>query len=225
MTIATGKSDPQVRTDVLAELKSDPGVAGSEIGVNVNNGKVTLTGDIVSYPKKLAVIEAAERVYGVLDVVDKMKIKLPAPCHRSDSDLATAVRRALQWDVRVPDERITSTVSNGEVTLRGKVATWVQLVDAELAVRRLIGVKNVINQIAVAGPAPNPVLIRQMIEGAIERQTVRELQSISVAVSDDTVTLTGRVRSWAERRAIEGAAGHAPGVQRVENKTVVDPQC
>lgn len=142
---------------------------------------------------------------------------------RTDEDVAKSVRSVLRWDVLVPDDRITSTVSSGMVTLQGSVDTWMQRRDAESAVQRLTGVKGVVNQIAVTAKPVNPDQIKLKIEEALERQTEREVRRIGVLVRDGVVTLTGTLRSWGEKNAIERAVGHAPGVRRVEDRTTVDP--
>jgi osmotically-inducible protein OsmY len=223
MTITTTKSDSQIKTDVLNELKSDPSVDETQFGVQVKNGIVTLTGNVSAYPKRLAARDAAHRVWGVLDVVDNMQIKIPSVWERTDEDLAKAVRHALKWDVFVPDERITSTVSNGTVTLQGSVDYWTERCNAERTVQHLTGAKGVINQITVDTKAIDSALIKRNIEEALERQTERKAKRIGVAVRDGVVTLTGTLRSWGEKSAIERAAYFAPGVRRVEDRTVVDP--
>lgn len=222
-TALTIKSDAQIKADVLNELKWDPRVDETEVGVQVRNGIVTLTGAISAFAKKLAAVEAAHRVHGVLDVVDDMTVRVPSVWERSDEDIARAVRNALKWDVLVPDERITSTVSKGTVTLEGRVDTWAQRTDAERAVQRLTGVTGVVNRISVAVPPIDPAKIQREIEEALERQAEREAKRISVSVRDGVVTLTGTVRSWSERNAIERAAYFTPGVRRVDDQTIVDP--
>jgi hypothetical protein len=164
MTIAIAKSDSQIKSDVNNELKWDTTVDETEVGVQVRNGIVTLTGSVGNYPKKLAAVEAAHRVHGVLDVVDEMKVRIHTSWERTDQEVATAVRNALKWDVTVPDEKITSTVTGGVVTLQGKVDQWSQRHDAERAVNRLIGVKSVINQISVATRPVNADQIKRQIE-------------------------------------------------------------
>lgn len=223
MTTATIKSDSQIKSDVLDELKWDTTVDETEVGVQVREGIVTLTGNISSYPKKLAARNAAHRVHGVLDVVDSMVVRVSSVWARTDEDLAKSVREALRWNVLVPDERVSTTVSHGVVTLVGNVDTWAQRWDAELAVQRLAGVKDVINKIAVVSRPVNPALLKREIEQALERQADREAKRLGVSVLDGVVTLTGTLRSWGEKNAIERVVIHAPGVRRVEDKTVVDP--
>lgn len=224
MTLATlNKTDAQIKTDVLNELRWEPDVDETEVGVQVRNGIVTLTGAIGAFAKKLAAIDAAHRVHGVLDVVDDLKVKIPTAWERTDQDIASAVRSALKWDVLVPDERITSTVANGIVTLQGAVENWMQRFNAERCVQRLTGVRSVINHIGVTAPSIDPAKIKREIEDALERQSEREAKRIGVSVHDGVVTLTGTLRSWGERNAIERVASYAPGVRRVDDRTSVDP--
>jgi osmotically-inducible protein OsmY len=223
MTTAIIKSDTQIKADVLNELKWDSRIDETDIGVQVRDGVVTLVGSVDVYAKKLAAREASHRVHGVLDVVDDLQVKVPGIGARSDNDIARAVRDALQWDAFVPDEKITSTVAMGIVTLEGMVQTWTQRADAERVVRGLVGVRGVINQITVAAKAADPTRIKNEIEDALERQAEREARRIGVTVKDGVVTLTGRIRSWAEKNAVDRVVGFAPGVRRVEDQMIVDP--
>ena len=53
MAVATEtRTDTQIQSDVLAELKWDARVMPNEIGVMVKDGVVTLTGWVDSYTKK-----------------------------------------------------------------------------------------------------------------------------------------------------------------------------
>jgi osmotically-inducible protein OsmY len=217
------KTDSQIQTDVLAELRWDPNVSETDVGVQVHGGIVTLTGNVNSYVKKLSARSAVHRVHGVLDVVDNLTVKIPTTWERTDEDLVKAVRNALKWDVLVPDDRITTTVSSGTVTLQGNVDTWMQRSDAEQAVHRLTGVRSVVNQIAVMGKPVDPIQLKRQIEEALERQAEREAKRIGIAVRDGVVTLTGAVRTWAEKNAIKGTVEFSPGVRRVDNKITVDP--
>jgi osmotically-inducible protein OsmY len=71
-------------------------------------------------------------------------------------------------------------------------------------------------------PRNSPAALTALIQAAFSRQAEREAKHIHVEVSGHTVTLRGRVHSWADRNAAEGVAWSAPGVTRVNNKLVVD---
>jgi osmotically-inducible protein OsmY len=165
----------------------------------------------------VAAQEAAHRVVGVLDVANDIQVKVPGGLARTDTEIAQAVRRALEWDVFVPDERVTSTVSEGQVTLEGMLDTWSQRSDAERAVRNLAGVRLVINRIAVKAASRVTEDVRQAIEQALERRAEREARRIRVDVKGGTVTLTGKVHSWAERKSVMAAARFTRGVQAIED--------
>jgi osmotically-inducible protein OsmY len=215
---AIRKSDSQIQQDVLRELKWDPRVEETEVGVEVENGVVTLTGNVSSWAKKFAAQEAAHRVYGVLDVANDIAVKAPGTLPVTDTDIAQAVRRTLEWDVFVPHEQITSTVSNGWVTLAGNVALWNDRDAADRAIRNLQGVRGVTNTITVTPPKASSLEVRRAIEGVLERRAEREAKKIHVEVSDGTVTLTGTVQSWQEKDAVASAARFTPGVQSVVNQ-------
>ena len=111
MTTAIMKSDSQIKTDVLNELKWDSRVEETQVGVTVKDGIVNLVGTVDVYAKKFAAREAAHRVRGVLDVVDEIQVKAPGIGAPTDAEIAKGVRDALEWDAFVPDQKITSTVS------------------------------------------------------------------------------------------------------------------
>lgn len=217
------KTDARVRSDVLSEVAWDPFVRDVPVNVAVAQGVVTLSGQAQSMAKHLALLDAVHRVQGVLDVVDEMTISPAATAVKNDDDVAHAVREALQWDVFLPDERISTTVSGGTVTLRGTVPSWSNRMDAERCVQRLTGVRSVVNRITVEPPAADPGAIKLQIERALERRAEREARRITVSVQDGTVTLSGAVHSWADRNAVERIAGTSPGVRTVDDRLVVDP--
>ncbi|HUK63744.1 MAG TPA: BON domain-containing protein, partial [Dongiaceae bacterium] len=161
------KTDAQIHHDVLEELKWDPRVDETEVGVEVDKGVVTLTGTVTSWAKRVAAQDAARRVIGVLDVANDITVKTPGSLGKSDTEIAQAVRHTLQWDVFVPDEKITSTVTDGWVTLAGTVEQLSERDDAERAVRNLAGVRVVVNKITVKPPTPAPAAIHRAIERAL----------------------------------------------------------
>ena len=217
------KSDFQIQQEVLLEIKWDSRVEATKVGVTADRGVVTLTGTVGSFAEKLAAQEAAHRVPGVLDVANDLQVKVAEGAARTDTEIAQAVRRALEWDALVPGQSIQSTVSDGWVTLAGSVAYLRQGQDALRAVRNLAGVRGVTNQLRVVPPTLRPGDVQRLIEQALERQALREADRIEISVTDGEVDLSGRVRTWAERRAILGAVSHAPGVQTVNCRISVDP--
>ena len=216
------RTDEAIQTDILEELKWDTRVQPNEIGVTVKDGIVTLTGWVDSYLKKMAAEEAAHRVRGVKAVANDIEVRLPGSAERTDADLAKAVLNALRWDAAIPTDKVDVTVSQGWVTLKGEVEFGFQKSDAERAVRRLSGVKGVINLITVK-PRPSPSDLKQQIERALIRNAETDARNITVEVQGSKVILRGTVRSYAEKQAAEDTAWSAPGVSEVDNRIVISP--
>jgi osmotically-inducible protein OsmY len=217
------RSDRELRERILRELKWDSRIEWASIKLEVNDAVATLTGAVSSYAQKIAAQEAAHRVAGVLDVANDIEVK-PIDCFvRTDTEIASAVRNALEWDALVPNELIRSTVSDGWVTLEGDVDYWREREDAERAILRLAGVVGVTNQVMICKQSVDPKELREHIEYALERRADREAERLRVDVNDGAVDLWGRVHSWQEKRAVIGSIGHAPGVTQVRDHLRIDP--
>lgn len=209
------KSDEQLQADVQNELRMDTRVHVSDIGVSARDGVITLTGSVDSWSRSYAAQQAAHRVAGVTDVANDITVRTTGSMERSDTDLAAAARQALEWDVRVPERNIQTSVSKGVITLEGGVNYWSERADAEEAVRNLVGARGVINLITVAPSRTNAAEVRKAVADALARQAQGEAQRFDIELQDGRVTLAGSVHSWAERLAAVGAAGAIPGVRGV----------
>jgi osmotically-inducible protein OsmY len=213
----------KLQHDVQEELEWEPSVDAAHIGVAATQpGVVTLTGTVATYAEKTTAERAAKRVAGVRAVANDIEVRPLGSMKRTDTDLAQAVLRALEWDIAVPDEKIKARVDNGWVTLEGEVALQFHRAAAENAVRRLAGVRGVTNQIRLQiTPAVKPAEVKDRIEAALRRSAEIDARGIQVDAKDSTIILRGRVRTWAEREEAERAAWAAPGVRNVEDQLVI----
>jgi osmotically-inducible protein OsmY len=214
------KTDSQIQQDVMRELSWDTRVDETEVGVQVSDGVVALSGIVASWAKKIAAQEAAHRVLGVLDVANDLEVRGPA---RTDADIAHAVRSALEWDVFVQHQHIRTTVSQGVVTLEGTADYWSQREDAQRAIKNLEGVRGIINRIEVKPPVVPRDRMRHAIEAALERHAEREARRVSLDIADGRVTVSGVVGSYGEREAVVGAIRGTPGVRAVDDNLRIEP--
>lgn len=206
--------DKELRLDILEELDLEPSFDAADIGVAVDGNVVTLTGHVRSFSDKVTVREVVERIPGVRAIADDIEVR-PIGAHiTADDEIAKRIVNTLKWNSSVPDEKITTTVTKGWVTLEGDVEWHYQSTATEQAVRRLVGVTGVNNRIKIT-PAVKPADVSDRIQKALKRDAELDASAIRVNVAGSRVTLEGRVRYLGERRAAERAAWSAPGVTEV----------
>jgi osmotically-inducible protein OsmY len=216
MTTATfARTDQEIQTDVLTELRWDLGTPAKDIGVAVKDGVVTLTGTVDTYLNKWKAEQAAHRVIGVAAVANDTTVRTIG--ERTDSDIAVAAVHALKWNTGVPADKIHVTVDKGWVTVKGEVEWQYQKQEVERAIRPLWGVKGVSNLITVK-PLASPADLKKKIEDALVRSAEVDAKSITVEVQGSKAILKGKVRSWAERQEAERTTWLAPGITQVDNQ-------
>jgi osmotically-inducible protein OsmY len=211
--------DSSLQADVMDELKWEPSLRASEIGVAVKDGVVTLSGYVDNYAMKLAAEKAVKRVKGVRVVAQEITVKSGAD-RTTDEDIAHAIVNAFKWHSEIPEDTVKVRVQQGWVTLEGEVNWYYQKQAAERAVQFLMGVKGVNNFIAVK-PKVAASDVKDKIVEALKRNAALEGQQIRVETIGNKVILRGQVHSWTERNEAEHAAWAAPGVMAVEDDLVV----
>lgn len=216
------KSDRQLQTDVLDELDWEPSIDAAQVGVTAKEGVITLTGHVDVFSHKLVAEEVARRVHGVKAVANDIDVRPAGSPEHDDPDLAAAALHVLQWDVRIPDERINITVRAGEVILEGQVEWQYQKDAADRAVRHLSGIRAVTNDLRVEPGDPTNEL-KASVEAALQRSAVLHARNIVVEIDDRTVILTGDVHSHRELDEAERTAWAARGVLRVANCLTITP--
>ncbi|MDE2582646.1 MAG: BON domain-containing protein [Rhodospirillales bacterium] len=218
--------DQTLQALVMEELEWEPSLEAAHIGVTAEAGVVTLSGHVASYAAKAAAERAAGRVRGVKAIAEEIEVRLPEDHKRSDTEIAERALRILSWDVEVPADRIQVKVEHGMATLSGDVGYYFQKAAAEADIRRLGGVRGVVNLVRVAPaaqPAGDPAAVRQKIESALRRNAEVEAGHILIGVEGGRVTLRGSVKTWWERQVAETAARSAPGVTEVNDEIDVRP--
>jgi len=215
------KSDVQIQQDVIEELKWEPFLNASDIGVSVKNGIVTLSGQVDAYSKKIAAEKSAKNVTGVKAIAEDIQIGVSPTHDKTDTEIAEAVLNALKWHTAVQDEKIKIKVEDGNVRLDGEVEWEYQRSNAKTAIENLSGVKSVINFITVKAKVLSAD-VKEKIMDAFHRSATIDAACIKPEITGNKVTLLGKVRSVSEKEDAESAAWNAPGVTTVENKLLVD---
>lgn len=135
-------------------------------------------------------------------------------------DIARSVENVLQWTTYLTKDAIKVKVEKGWVTLTGEVEWQYQRQAAAEAIRYLMGVSGVSNQITIKTKVSAPV-VKSDIEAALKRRAQQDAHEISVSVHGTDVTLTGTVHSWSERELARNTAWGTPGVRSVVDNTTM----
>lgn len=213
------RTDAELKRAVIAELDWNPRINSTHIGVAVDHGAVTLSGEVESYPEKYLAEKAALGTHGINAVAEEITVRSPLGSV-SDTDIAREAGEALERAIDVPRDVVKVTVHDHAITLSGPVNWQYQRAAAQRAVRYLRGVTGVVNAIVIR-PVVSTADVKASITAAFVRHAQLDSNNIHVTHDGGNVTLTGRVASWVELRQADDAAWSAPGVSNVINQLKV----
>ena len=215
------KSNDVLRKEVIEAIKWEPLLSSNEIDVSVQDGIVTLGGTVDNFTQKKEAEQDVKNIAGVKAVVDDVKVGLYFSAIKSDTDIAASVIKALRENWAVPDHRIKVTVENGWVTLEGILHWNFQRKAADNAIRYLPGVRGVIDKIKIEAEIKNE-LGKEIVEKALRRSWILDVDNIKVRVDGKTIFLSGIVDSLFQKEEAERIAWNTPGVWYVDNELLVE---
>lgn len=216
-------NDEDIKKYIVDEIYWDSRIAASKIKVTVENGVLTLAGDVPTYRDRAVARAVARRIEGVLNVIDNITVRYESPPELpKDADIRMMAENILSWDPTVDEDVITVSVAGGLVTLEGTVdAHWKKPFVEE----KIIGLRGIVaieNKLAVV-PSRGVVdeRIAEDVVAALDRDSEVDPEVVTVEVDNGVVSLFGTVASLASRDAAERDASYTAGVSAVNNNLTV----
>lgn len=215
------QTSEEIKKDVVDQLYWDNRIDASSVTVEVDGGRVKLKGTAPTYTAKEAARMDAWDIPGVILVDNELTVDFQMPLP-SDEVLKDNVRNVLSWNADINAADISVDVLSGRVTLKGTVDTLWKKLRAEELVYDIIGVTEVINELAIV-PTDDIVdeTIATQVTDAIDRRIGIEAEQVSVEVQDGVVTLSGRVPDWYAKNAAYKAALYTIGVKEVRDNMTI----
>ena len=139
------KSDGEIAAEVLEALKWSWEVPKDKVQVKVENGWVTLNGELNWNFQKEAVKKAATNLIDVKWVTNNITIKSDRVANVEKEDIEEAFNR--NWSLE--DKHILISVSENKVKLNGTVHSWYQKDEASRIAWNAPGVESVDNELTV----------------------------------------------------------------------------
>jgi len=139
------KSNADIANEVIAALKSRWDVPSDKVKVTVQDGWVTLEGELSWNYQKDAAKDAVNYLSGVKGVTNNIMIKSESKDAIEKKDVESALSR--NWSVNSQD--INVNVSGTKVTLTGTVSSWYQKDEAGRIAWNTPGIWTLDNQLVV----------------------------------------------------------------------------
>ena len=116
----TKRSDEEIAAAALHRLAWDVSVPKDAVKVHVENGWVTLTGEVNWHFQKAAAAQDVQRLWSVVGVSNKITIKPQVNVSQISDDIMHALHRSWFFD----PVTVTVTAKDGKVVLGGTVHGW-----------------------------------------------------------------------------------------------------
>jgi osmotically-inducible protein OsmY len=142
-------ADEEIAERALSMFRWDVAVPDKQIQVKVENGVVTLTGNVEHQFQKQAAERDVRRLGGVTNIINRIEVRRDAYQTTDPATVHEKIENALRRNAEFEATHIGVSMSGHKATLRGKVRSWWERRAAESAAWSAPGVTEVDNQLII----------------------------------------------------------------------------
>jgi|GEM_PF-3216207 len=227
--------DKDIKDNILVVFLDDPSIYAPDLGIQVLNGVVTLTGSVASAWEKEEAVNAAKGIVGVVKVVDCLSIDSQNKRLRRMEwlDIITTIfaQDRYLFDNQL-NIKIGDGLGDGRVIVRGVVDTAMEksLVSQKILA---LGIGEVDNQLIIeksnqgytqkAAFDLNDSEIRRAIDRLIYLdERIHKGKNIVILVDNGVVSLQGRIANDYEREILKQDIRSVDGILFIKDMLITD---
>jgi osmotically-inducible protein OsmY len=139
------RPDPEIARDAVEAIKRDLPLSWEKIKAIVEDGWITLEGEVEWHYQRERAEEAVQGLRGIRGVTNKIEVRPRVPPMEIKRRIEQALRRSAELDA----SRISVEASGSEIILRGGVRSWAEREEAERAAWSAPGATKVDNRIKI----------------------------------------------------------------------------
>jgi osmotically-inducible protein OsmY len=217
-------SDEVLEQKIKDELKWDNRIDASRISIQVNDGEVTLEGNVSRFYTKFLVEQNVWMISGVISLKNNLRVKPDkSGAVLNDDDIADRIKMIFFADNDLVTSKIDVEVEDGVVHLIGNVDAMWKKYYGTVRVSNVLGVKDVVNKLAVVPTEKRKdEEISREIMKAIDRREFVDGDNITVKVEDAKVELEGEVESRRAWKSSYDAVRFTQGVKQIEDNIKIE---
>jgi len=145
LSIIHRRPDSEIARDAVEAIKRDLPLSWEKIKAIVEDGWITLEGEVEWHYQRERAEEAVQGLRGIRGVTNKIEVRPRVPPMEIKRRIEQALRRSAELDA----SRISVEASGSEIILPGGVRSWAEREEADRAAWSAPGVTKVDNRIKI----------------------------------------------------------------------------